>query len=144
MGRLLNKLGQPSEDWPQALRALQYCSATAKRVLHASDSGSALRDREVPFHLPLVFLVMFVGALLASPAPVVLDQSGIRQRYWWRRSKYIPWNEVVEAVHERTDRTVVRGKWGTCISFSPYLIGQDRFEQEILTHSDLNGIPEYI
>ena len=98
-----------------------------------------------PFYLPLIFFVIFIGVLLASPAPIFLDESGMRQHYWWRRDKFIPWNDVVEAVHEpETDRTVVRGKWGTCISFSPLLIGQDRFEREILAHSDLGEILEYI
>ncbi|HMD69843.1 MAG TPA: hypothetical protein VKF41_00785 [Bryobacteraceae bacterium] len=88
---------------------------------------------------------MSAGAVLASPAAVIRDDSGVRQNYWWRRNKHIPWNEIVEAVHEpKSDRTVVRGKWGTCISISPYLIGQHQFEREVLAHSSLNEIPEHI
>jgi hypothetical protein len=98
-----------------------------------------------PFYFSLIVLAMLVGALVGSPSPITCDESGVEQRRlrFWKR--YIPWSEVVEATRDpESECVVVRGKWGTCISFSPYLNGQKRFEKEILAHTELGEIPQYI
>jgi hypothetical protein len=85
---------------------------------------AASTDPGTPFWLPFVFLAIGIVAVFAAPAPVIVDDAGVRQNYWWRRNKQIPWKEVVEAVREpETDRTMVRGKWGTCISLSEARLG---------------------
>lgn len=61
------------------------------------------------------------------------------------RRKIIPWNEVVEAVRNPDNGcTKVRGKWGAVISFSPYLVAQDRVEREIFIHTQIREIPTCI
>jgi hypothetical protein len=88
-----------------------------------------------PYLTPI--LVSIVGALavailLALPGRVVVDPSGIRQRYWWRGGRHIPWSDFASVIHDRNDgSTIVYGKFETPIVFSPYLVEQPRFDREV-------------
>jgi hypothetical protein len=80
-----------------------------------------------------------VAILLALPGRVVIDSAGIRQRYWWRPERYIPWNDFASVIHDRTDgSTIVYGKFESPITFSPYLVDQSRFDNEVkaFSHTD--------
>jgi len=96
-----------------------------------------------PFYLLFIPASLLAGILFALPGSIVLDERGVRQHYWWGRNKQIPWSDVASAVHDpRNKYTVVYGKNGGTISFSPYLADQGRFGREILAHTQLDDIPE--
>ena len=89
-----------------------------------------------PWYLKPILLSIFsalpVAILLALPGRVVIDPSGIRQRYWWRKERHIPWSDFASVIHERNDgSTIVYGKFETPIAFSPYLVDQSRFDSEV-------------
>jgi hypothetical protein len=69
-----------------------------------------------------IFSALPVAILLALPGRVVIDSSGITQRFWWRSEKRIPWAEFASVIHDRNDgSTIVYGKFEPPITFSPYL-----------------------
>ena len=79
-----------------------------------------------------IFAVLALAIPLALPGRVVIDPSGIRQRYWWRRERYVPWSDFASVIHDRNDgATIVYGKFETPIVFSPYLVEQARFDSEV-------------
>jgi hypothetical protein len=53
--------------------------------------------------LVLIFGLIPVAILLALPGRVVTDSSGVRQRYWWRPEKSIPWSDFASVIHDRSD-----------------------------------------
>ncbi len=80
-----------------------------------------------------------VAILLALPGRIVIDSSGIRQHFWWRPEKRIPWSEFASVIHDRNDgSTIVYGKFESPIAFSPYLVDQSRFDREVkaFSHTD--------
>ena len=84
-----------------------------------------------------------LAILFLLPGRVVIDPKGIRQRFWWRREKYIPWKDFASAVRDRNDgSTIVYGKFQSPIAFSPYLVDQLRFDREVKAWSRTNEIPE--
>jgi len=86
-----------------------------------------------------VFSTLPVAILLALPGRIVIDSSGIRQRFWWRPEKRIPWSEFASVIHDRNDgSTIVYGKFESPIAFSPYLVDQSRFDREVkvFSHTD--------
>jgi len=91
-------------------------------------------------------LVSIVGGLpaailLALPGRVLIDSSGIRQRYWWRPEKRIPWSDFASVIHDRNDgSTIVYGKFESPIAFSPYLVDQSRFDHEVKAFSRTDEI----
>ncbi len=79
--------------------------------------------------------------LLALPGRVVIDSAGVRQRYWWRREKHIPWSDFASVIHDRNDgSTIVYGKFHSPITFSPYLVDQFRFDAEVKAYSQTDEI----
>jgi hypothetical protein len=86
-------------------------------------------------------LVSVVGALpaailLALPGRVVVDSSGIRQRFWWCPERRMPWTDFASVIHDRNDgSTIVYGKFQPPIVFSPYLADQSRFDREVKAFS---------
>jgi hypothetical protein len=90
-------------------------------------------------------LVVLLAMLLALPRPVCLNQDGIRQHRWLRRDREIAWNEIAwMRCGFNTGVTYVKSKnGGRLVSFSPLLVGQERFEHEIRAHApDCNGLGE--
>jgi hypothetical protein len=86
-----------------------------------------------------IFSALPVAILLALPGRVVIDSSGISQRFWWRSEKRIPWSEFASVIHDRNDgSTIVYGKFESPIAFSPYLVDQSRFDREVkaFSHTD--------
>jgi hypothetical protein len=82
-----------------------------------------------------------VAILLALPGRVAIDSSGIRQRYWWRPEKRIPWSNFASVIHDRNDgSTIVYGKFESPITFSPYLVDQSRFDREVKAFSRTDEI----
>src|SRR5260370_2896641 len=91
-----------------------------------------------PVRIPILG-ALAMAILLALPGPVVIDSSGIKQRYRWRREKYIPWSDFASVIHDRDDgSTIVYGKFESPITFSPYLVDQSRFDREVkaFSHTD--------
>jgi hypothetical protein len=86
-----------------------------------------------------VFSALPVAILVALPGRVVISSSGIRQSFWWRPEKRIPWSEFASVIHDRNDgSTIVYGKFVSPIAFSPYLVDQSRFDSELkaFSHTD--------
>jgi hypothetical protein len=58
-----------------------------------------------PWYLKQVLVLIFgaipVAILLALPGRVVTDSSSIRQRFWWRPEKSIPWSDFASVIHDR-------------------------------------------
>ena len=80
-----------------------------------------------------------LAILLALPGRVVIDSAGVKQRYWWRSEKCIPWSNFASVIHDRDDgSTIVYGKFESPITFSPYLVDQSRFDREVkaFSHTD--------
>jgi hypothetical protein len=77
-----------------------------------------------------------VAILLALPGRVVIDSSGITQRFWWRPERRMPWSDFASVIHDRNDgSTIVYGKFEPPIAFSPYLVDQSRFDREVTAFS---------
>jgi hypothetical protein len=104
----------------------------------------ALKPQGGPYFVLLIPVGLALALRFAAPYAVATDEDGVRQIRGFRR-KAIPWSEVVEAIRNPDNGcTEVRGKWGAMISFSPYLVAQDRFEREVLIHIKLKEIPSSI
>jgi hypothetical protein len=126
-----------------AMRILIAFTLTIYVMILALLLGVAAEDPAGLFFVPLICVAVLVAALSQVPAPVTLDKTGIVQHYWWRRDKTIPWSELVEIYHDPKKLcTEVRAKWGTCIVFSPYLVGQNQFRRAVRAHRDLREISE--
>jgi hypothetical protein len=83
-----------------------------------------------------------VAILFSIPGRIAVDSSGVRQRYWWRRDKFIPWKDFAEMMHNSGDgSTIVYGKFESAITFSPYLVDHQRFDREVMTYSRTTEIP---
>jgi hypothetical protein len=86
-----------------------------------------------------IFSALPVAILLALRGRVVINSSGIRQRFWWRPEKRIPWSEFASVIHDRNDgSTIVYGKFESPTTFSSYLADQSRFDHEVkvFSHTD--------
>jgi|SRR5271166_4168909 len=106
--------------------------------------GVALTPQDGPYFVLLIPFGLLLAIHFATPDAVATDEDGVRHIRRFRR-KAIPWSEVVEAIRNPDNGcTEVRGKWGAMISFSPYLVAQDRFEREVLIHTQLEEIPSSI
>jgi hypothetical protein len=77
-------------------------------------------------------LAVLVAIFLATPR-VIVDPGGVRQRRWIRGDREIRWGEIAWMRRGfRTGATYVKSKnGGSPISFSPLLVGQSRFEDEV-------------
>jgi hypothetical protein len=86
---------------------------------------------------PLIPLTVFVLILLVRPVSVFIDQNGIRQPRWFLSDKEIAWHDVASVAYGPKTRTIyVRSKKGGAkIRFSVFLVGRNRFEQEIRAHT---------
>jgi len=88
-----------------------------------------------------IFSALPAAILLALPGRVVIDSSGISQRFWWRPEKRISWNEFASVIYDRNDgSTIVYGKFESPINFSPYLVDQPRFDREVKAFSNTDEI----
>ncbi len=104
----------------------------------------AVKPQGGPYFVLLIPFGLLLAIHFATPDAVATDEDGVRQIRWFVR-KAIPWSEVVEVIRNPDNGcTEVRGKWGAMISFSPYLVAQDRFESEVLIHAQLKEIPTCI
>ena len=102
-----------------------------------------------PSYLRLVTILILVSLplsiLLLLPGRVAVDSAGIRQHFWWRRSKYIPWNHFASFIHDGNNgTTVVYGKFEDPIMFSAYLVDQARFDREVRDFSGTDALPDDI
>jgi hypothetical protein len=84
----------------------------------------------------LIPLCVLASIILATPHVVITDHSGIRQRRWLLGDRVIAWDEIAWMRRGRnTGATYVKSRNGRRpISFSPLLVGQARFEQEVRAH----------
>ncbi len=85
----------------------------------------------------LIPVSVLVAILVAEPRTVLIDDEGIRQHRWLRGDRIIAWNEVAWMGRGRnTGTTYVKSRnGGRPVSFSPLLVGQSRFEQEVRKHA---------
>jgi uncharacterized Tic20 family protein len=88
------------------------------------------------FFALLIPLCVLAAIILATPHAVVIDHNGIRQGRWFLGDRVIAWNEIASMTRGRnTGTTYVKSRnGGRPISFSPLLVGQSRFEQEVRAH----------
>lgn len=88
-------------------------------------------------YAPLIPLTVFVLILLVRPVSVFIDQNGIRQRRWFLPDKEIAWHDIASVAHgPNTGTTYVWSKKGGAkIRFSVFLLGRNRFKQEIRAHT---------
>jgi hypothetical protein len=96
--------------------------------------------------IPILILVSLpLAILLLLPGRIIIDSTGIRQRFWWRRENHIQWSDFTSVIHDQNDgSTIVYGKFGPPIAFSPYLVDQLRFDREVKAFSRTDQIPEDI
>jgi hypothetical protein len=91
--------------------------------------------------LTSIIAALPLAILLALPGRVVIDSSGIRQRFWWRPENRMPWSDFATVIHDRNHgSTIVYGKFESPIAFSPYLVDQLRFDQEVKAYSQTSEI----
>jgi len=85
----------------------------------------------------LIPLSVLFAIILAEPRAVLTDRDGIHQRRWLRGDRVIAWNEIAWMRRgQNTGATYVKSRnGGRPISFSPLLVGQARFEQEVKRHT---------
>jgi uncharacterized Tic20 family protein len=84
----------------------------------------------------LIPLSVLAAIILATPHAVMTNHNGIRQRRWFLGDRVIAWDEIAWMRRGRsTGATYIkRRSGGRPISFSPLLVGQARFEQEVRAH----------
>ncbi len=84
----------------------------------------------------MILVPLPLAILLRLPGSIILDSTGIRQRFWQRRGKHVPWKDFASVVHVSEDgSTVVYGRFQSPITFSPYLVDQTRFDREVVAFS---------
>ena len=110
------------------LTLLMSFAALVGITAHGEDGG---------LYAPLIPLTVFVLILLVRPVSVFIDQNGIRQPRWFLPDKEIAWHDVASVAYgSRTGTTYVRAKKGGAkIRFSVFLVGRNRFKQEIRAHT---------
>jgi len=98
-----------------------------------TQGGRVVEDPRYVVAIPfLVLLPLPVAIILLLPGRIVIDSTGIRQRRWWQRENFIPWNDVSSVIRNRDDdSTIVYGKFESPITFSPYLVDQLLFDREV-------------
>jgi hypothetical protein len=81
----------------------------------------------------LVPLSVLAAIILAEPRAVLTGHDGIHQRRLLFGDRVIAWHEIARMRRGRnTGATYVKSRnRGRPISFSPWLVGQSRFEQEV-------------
>lgn len=88
-----------------------------------------------------IFSAVPAAILLGLPGRIVVDSSGISQRFWWRPEKRIRWTDFASVIHDRNDgSTIVYGKFEAPIVFSPYLTEQPRFDREVKAFTQTSEI----
>lgn len=85
------------------------------------------------WYVVLIPLSVLAAILLATPRTIGLDQNGIRQRHWIKRDREIAWSGIAWMRRGRNSgATYVKSSHGgRPISFSPLLVNQVRFENEV-------------
>ena len=102
---------------------------TALVVVEAGHKGEGLYATLIP-------LSVLVAILATMPRVVVTDHGGIHQRLWLREERFISWGKVAWMRRGNSGATDVKSQnGGRPISFSPLLVGQSRFEQEVRRHT---------
>jgi uncharacterized Tic20 family protein len=92
----------------------------------------------------LIPLAVLLAITIATPAAVVVDDTGIRQRRWPLAERQTAWTEVATVTRgANTGRIFVWSTNGKIAAvFSPQLVGQQRFEHEIRARAK-NVVFEY-
>jgi len=83
----------------------------------------------------LILVPLPVAIILLLPRRIVVDSTGIRQQRRWRPENSIPWKDVASVIRNNDGSTIVYGSSGGVITFSPYLVDQITFDQEVKAHS---------
>jgi hypothetical protein len=92
----------------------------------------------------LIPLSVLVAILLAEPRTILINHEGIRQHLWLRGDRVIAWDEIAWMRRgQNTGSTYVKSRnGGRPVSFSPLLVGQLRFEQEVRKHAREIGVDQ--
>ncbi|MGC1782395.1 MAG: PH domain-containing protein [Acidobacteriaceae bacterium] len=99
-----------------------------------------------PFNLEAAACTVFftVGILFSMPEALVISRDGLQQTYWFRKSKRIRWEEIVEINTGKKDRTVkITGADGTQIAHSRQLADRARLLKELKQHCGENLPPDF-
>jgi len=72
-----------------------------------------------------------IGIAAGWPAIVRIDPNEVSERWWWRRSVSIRWNDVSSVEENGVGEYQIYGKDGQIIHFSRYLVDSARFRQEV-------------
>ena len=99
-----------------------------------------------PFNLAAAACTVFftAGILFSMPEAVVISRDELQQTYWFRKSKRIRWDEIVEINTGKKDQAVtITGADGTKIVHSRQLADRPRLLKELKQHCGENLPPDF-
>ncbi len=82
-------------------------------------------------------LLTILGCL-GWPSTITIDSASIARHVWWKPTRRIPWDAVVELERGAGGDWTVYGSDGSTIAFSRYHSDAQRFEAEVLKRAKLN------
>ena len=86
----------------------------------------------------------FLEHLISFPGTVAVTRDGLEQIYWFRKTKYVRWSEIVEInTGDKIARIEITGTDGTKIIHSKNLADRARLMLEIKQHCGDNLPPEF-
>ncbi|HEV2471005.1 MAG TPA: hypothetical protein VGS78_17575 [Candidatus Sulfotelmatobacter sp.] len=97
---------------------------------------AGLRQREDRILLVVMGTIFSGFTVITWPKNIEILQSGLQQRNWYGKKKFISWREITEVVEKR-DGTVIVKSERYRIEFSAYHVGRDT----LLSH--LKKIPKH-
>jgi len=81
-------------------------------------------------------LVVILAFLFGWPPIILVTNSGIERRFWWKPRVFLPWNEIVDVeVNPGRDLTVIG--LNDSIQFSRFQDDQARFRDELRAHTKI-------
>jgi len=98
------------------------CLAVLALGLSLIVGGLRQRDDRI---LLIVLGTIFSGfTVITWPKNVEILPSGLQQRNWYGKRKFVSWRDITEVVEKRDGTVIVKGE-GTRIELSPYHVGRD-------------------
>jgi hypothetical protein len=86
-------------------------------------------------------LVLFVAlCCFIWPSTIIVGRDYIEHQVWWRRSRKIPWNQVLTVLRSSYGEMVVIAKHHRCIRFSRYHVDSHRFQDEVMRRANLKTV----
>ncbi|MGO9095700.1 MAG: hypothetical protein ACLQGV_10795 [Bryobacteraceae bacterium] len=116
--------------------------ATFLFLVLASALGACLSYADDPW-IAAICCLFLVGGAAWWPATIIISNESIAQRFWWGRTKAIPWKEVTGADRDAHERIIVHGGNGTDIQFSTYHVDRHRFEVQLQQRAGIKRLGRY-